>query len=188
MLTSGEKKGQIMIISIMYFRRKRVILFSDKCCERTKKKCWICFWVSLLGKGKLRKAAAWFSKLQHCNSSPLCSVCKIHWPSWKPSHPATMGSGWCENLTCCILFEDCINPQVTLNLVGKINIEQLSNTVQGRGHVHTRTVHTHKKKLVTPQWACAHTHTLSNGRTMDESWYQALFAARWGRGHTVGVL
>ena len=24
--------------------------------------------------------------------------------------------------------------------------------------------------------------------TMDESWYQALFAARWGRGHTVGVL
>jgi len=96
------------------------------------------------------------------------------------------GKKQCENLTCCILFEDHHNSQVSR----LHNIAQSSDTEQGERAGRTYVPYTHtksyeeKNNLATLQRTNTHSpHT----RSMDESWYQALFAPRWGRGHTVGL-
>lgn len=60
---------------------------------------------------RLHKAMC-LSKLQKWASSPPFGLGSIHsLPFMKIIPSGHQGKRWCENLTCCILFEACMNPQ-----------------------------------------------------------------------------
>lgn len=96
---------------------------------------------------------AWVS-CSSCDSNPPYGRC-IHPSSWKPSSSGHQGKRWCENQTCCILFEDCINP-LSHPTDGRLRIQRL-NIAQEGGHTHHRNTWRKEQTCYTSVDMCMHT-------------------------------